>query len=82
MARGFVGAHLVILEAWLAGELQGDVEELASMALDLFEAGGAWAQRNPPRRARILNRIPGRYLHTIARLKCRTGYLARHVRRR
>jgi hypothetical protein len=44
MARGFVGAHLVILEAWLAGELQGDIEELASMALDLFVAGGAWAQ--------------------------------------
>ena len=40
MARGFVGAHLVILEAWLAGELQGDIEELASMALDLFVAGG------------------------------------------
>jgi hypothetical protein len=39
-----VGAHLVILEAWLAGELQGDIEELASMALDLFVAGGAWAQ--------------------------------------
>jgi AcrR family transcriptional regulator len=43
MARGFVGAHLAILEAWLAGELQGDIEELASMALDLFVAGGAWA---------------------------------------
>jgi hypothetical protein len=39
-----VGAHLVILEAWLAGELNGDIEELASMALDLFVAGGAWAQ--------------------------------------
>ena len=44
MARGFVGAHLAILEAWLAGELQGDIEELASMALDLVVAGGAWAQ--------------------------------------
>ena len=44
MARGFVGAHLAILEAWLAGELDGDIEELASMALDLFVAGGAWAQ--------------------------------------
>ncbi len=43
MARGFVGAHLAILEAWLAGELQGDIEELACMALDLFVAGGAWA---------------------------------------
>jgi AcrR family transcriptional regulator len=43
MARGFVGATLAILEAWLAGELQGDIEELASMALDLFVAGGAWA---------------------------------------
>ena len=43
MARGFVGAHVAILEAWLAGELDGDVEELASMALDLFVAGGAWA---------------------------------------
>ena len=43
MARAFVGAHVAILEAWLAGELDGDVEELASMALDLFVAGGAWA---------------------------------------
>ena len=43
MARGFVGATLAILEAWLAGELTGDIEELASMALDLFIAGGAWA---------------------------------------
>jgi AcrR family transcriptional regulator len=43
MARGFVGATLAILEAWLAGELEGDVEQLASMALDLFIAGGAWA---------------------------------------
>ena len=43
MARAFVGAHVAILEAWLAGELEGDVEQLASMALDLFIAGGAWA---------------------------------------
>jgi AcrR family transcriptional regulator len=43
MARGYVGAHLAILEAWLDGELDGDVEELASMALDFLVAGGAWA---------------------------------------
>ncbi len=43
MARAFVGAHVAILEAWLAGELNGDVEQLACMALDLFVAGGAWA---------------------------------------
>jgi len=43
MARSFVGAHLAILEAWLAGELQGDIEEIASMALDLLVAGAAWA---------------------------------------
>jgi hypothetical protein len=43
MARGFVGAALAILDAWLAGELEGDIEQLASMALDLFIAGGAWA---------------------------------------
>ena len=43
MARAFVGAHVAILEAWLAGELDGDVEELASMALDLFIYGAAWA---------------------------------------
>ena len=43
MARAFVGAHLSILDAWLAGELDGDIEQLASMALDLFIAGGAWA---------------------------------------
>jgi AcrR family transcriptional regulator len=43
MARGFVGAHLTILEAWLAGELQGDIEELASMTTGLLVAGAAWA---------------------------------------
>jgi len=43
MARGFVGAHLAILDAWLAGELEGDIEQLASMALDLLVAGAAWA---------------------------------------
>ena len=43
MARGFVGSAVAILEAWLAGELDGDVEHLASMTLDLFIAGGAWA---------------------------------------
>jgi AcrR family transcriptional regulator len=43
MARAFVGAHVTILEAWLAGELDGDVEELASMTLDLLIYGTAWA---------------------------------------
>ena len=43
MARAFVGAHVALLEAWLAGELDGDVEELASMALDLLIYGTAWA---------------------------------------
>jgi hypothetical protein len=43
MARAFVGAHVAILEAWLAGELDGDVEELATMALDLLIYGAAWA---------------------------------------
>ena len=43
MARAFVGAHVAIVEAWLAGELNGDVEELASMTLDLLIAGAAWS---------------------------------------
>jgi AcrR family transcriptional regulator len=43
MARGFVGAHLAILDAWLAGELHGDIDQLASTALDLLIAGAAWA---------------------------------------
>ena len=43
MARAFVGAHVAILEAWLDGELEGEVEELASMALDLLIYGTAWA---------------------------------------
>ena len=43
MARAFVGGQVAILEAWLAGELDGDAEQLASMALDLFITGGAWA---------------------------------------
>jgi len=42
MARAFVGAHVAILEAWLAGELDGDVEELAHMTLDLLIYGTAW----------------------------------------
>jgi AcrR family transcriptional regulator len=43
MARVFAGAHLAVLEAWLAGELEGDIEELARMTLDLLVAGLAWA---------------------------------------
>jgi len=43
MARAFAGAHVAVLEAWLAGELTGDLEQLASMALDLLIAGAAWA---------------------------------------
>ena len=43
MARAFVGAHVAILEAWLAGEINGDVEQLATMTLDLLVAGTAWA---------------------------------------
>ncbi len=43
MARAFVGAHVAVLDAWLAGELDGDVEELASTALDLLIYGTAWA---------------------------------------
>src|SRR5262249_40532732 len=43
MARGFVGAHLAIVEAWLAGELHGDIEELASTATGLLVAGAAGA---------------------------------------
>lgn len=43
MARACVGAHVAVLEAWLAGELQGDVEEIARMTLDLLAVGTAWA---------------------------------------
>jgi hypothetical protein len=43
MARALVGAHVAILEAWSAGELEGDVEELASNALDVLINGAAWA---------------------------------------
>jgi hypothetical protein len=43
MARAFAGAHVAILDAWLVGELDGDVEELASMTLDLLIYGTAWA---------------------------------------
>ena len=43
MARGFVGAHVAILEAWLAGELDADIEQLAGMALDLLIYCAAWA---------------------------------------
>ena len=43
MARAFVGAHVAVLEAWLAGEVNGDAEQLASMTLDLLIAGAAWA---------------------------------------
>jgi AcrR family transcriptional regulator len=43
MARACVGAHVAVLEAWLAGELQGDIEEIAGMTLDLLVAGTGWA---------------------------------------
>ena len=42
MARAFVGAHVATLEAWLAGELDVDAEELSSMTLDLLIYGTAW----------------------------------------
>ncbi len=48
MARAFVGAHVAIVKAWLAGELDGDIEELASMTLDLLIYGAAWAHRLRP----------------------------------
>ena len=43
MARAFVGAHVAVMEAWLAGDLEGDANQLASMTLDLLIAGSAWA---------------------------------------
>jgi hypothetical protein len=43
MARAFVGAHVAVMEAWLAGDLEGDADQLASMTLDLLIAGSAWA---------------------------------------
>jgi len=43
MARAFTGAHAAVVEAWLAGELDGDPAQLASMTLDLLVAGSAWA---------------------------------------
>jgi len=43
MARAFVGAHVAVLEAWLAGELNDDAEQLATMTLNLLIAGAAWA---------------------------------------
>jgi AcrR family transcriptional regulator len=43
MARGSAGAHVAILESWLAGELDCDIDQLATMALDLLVAGTGWA---------------------------------------
>jgi AcrR family transcriptional regulator len=43
MARAFVGAHVAVLEAWLAGELGGDAEQLPGTVLDLLIYGAAWA---------------------------------------
>jgi hypothetical protein len=44
MARAFAGAQVVILEAWLAGDIDGQPEQLATISLDLLVAGMAWAQ--------------------------------------
>ena len=42
MARAFAGAHVVILESWLDGEIPGTAQEVAAMQLDLLVAGMAW----------------------------------------
>jgi AcrR family transcriptional regulator len=41
MARGFAGAHAAILESWLAGNIDCNARELASMELDFLVAGAA-----------------------------------------
>jgi AcrR family transcriptional regulator len=42
MARAFAGAHVAILESWLAGEIPVDAKELARIEMDLTTAGWAW----------------------------------------
>jgi AcrR family transcriptional regulator len=42
MARALAGAHVVILRAWLEGEIDMPVEQLASISLNLLVAGWAW----------------------------------------
>jgi AcrR family transcriptional regulator len=44
MARGFAGANVAILEAWLNGDIDLEAESLAAAALDMLVAGLAWAQ--------------------------------------
>jgi AcrR family transcriptional regulator len=44
MARGFAGAHVAIIDAWLDGEIGLEPENLATAALDMLVAGMAWAQ--------------------------------------
>ena len=59
MARGFVGAHLVILEAWLPAS--STVTSKSSPAWPwTFSSPRSLGAGNPPRRARIRNRVPGR----------------------
>lgn len=43
MAVVFAGAHVALLESWLAGDITGSAGEVASMLLDLLIAGSAWA---------------------------------------
>ena len=43
MASGFAGAHLSILESWLAGDIACSVDELAAMEVDLLVGGSARA---------------------------------------
>ena len=48
MARAFAGAHVVILESWLDGEIPGTAQEVAAMQLDLMVAGMAWGHNISP----------------------------------
>ena len=43
VSRGFAGAHVAILESWLAGDIAGGAEEIATMETDLLTGGSALA---------------------------------------
>jgi AcrR family transcriptional regulator len=47
-ARAFAGAHVALLEAWLATGLQRTPQEMATMELDILVAGIRWANGFTP----------------------------------
>jgi len=60
MARAFAGAHLALLDGWLAGDLDLDAEDLSRIEIDLTTFGWAWGMGLGPGDFSYSMSAPGR----------------------